>query len=85
VLLAELLVAAPPELAEQVAAELRAAGLDRSPPLAAPGPGLAAPTPCCATRRSGRRKLGRGAAGGVNATRPRSAGPGGFAAPCEQA
>jgi hypothetical protein len=32
VLLAELLAAAPPELAEQVAAELRAVGLDPAPP-----------------------------------------------------
>ena len=37
VLLAELLAAAPPELAEQVAGELRAVGLDPAPPWPPPG------------------------------------------------
>jgi hypothetical protein len=36
--LAELLALAPPELAAQVAAELRAAGLDPAPPWPPPGP-----------------------------------------------
>ena len=39
VLLAELLDAAPPELAAQVERELRAAGLDPSPPWPPAGPG----------------------------------------------